>query len=125
VPTNGVLFAGQKGILFSDAWGVGGVIKLAGDAKCRSVLNHEAAKPIPVKLPRAREHMHEWLEACKGKTTTFQGFASAASVAEIAMVGIVALRLGRPIEWDSQSLKVKGTPEAEPLIHRPQRKKWL
>ena len=127
VPTDGVLFAGEKGILFSNAWGVGGVVKLKGEAKCRGVLDHEAAKPIPVTLPRAKgqNHMQEWLDACKGKTTTFQGFATAADVAEIAMTGIVALRLGKPIEWDSEALKVKGVPEADPLVHRPQRKKWL
>lgn len=127
VPNNGVLFAGQKGLLYSNAWGVGGVVKLKGEAKCRGVLNHEAAKPIPVTLPRAagQNHMQEWLDACKGKTTAFQGFASAACVAEIAMTGIVALRLGKPLEWDSDALKVKGIPEAEPLVHRPQRKMWL
>jgi len=127
VPTNGVLFAGEKGILFSDAWGVGGVVKLKGEAKCRSVLNHEAARSIPVTLPRAKgqNHMQEWLDACTGLTTTFQGFATAASVAEIAMTGIVALRFGKPIEWDSEGLKVRSAPEADPLVHRPQRKKWL
>lgn len=127
VPTDGVLFAGEKGILFSNAWGVGGVVRLKGEAKCRGVLDHEAAKPIPVTLPRAKgqDHMQEWLDACKGRTTTFQGFATGARVAEIAMTGIVTLRLGKPIEWDSEALKVKGEPEAEPLVHRPQRKKWL
>lgn len=127
VPTNGVLFAGEKGILFSNAWGVGGVVRLNGDARCRGVLDHEAARPIPVTLPRAQgqNHMQEFLDACKGLTKTFQGFESAACVAEIAMVGIVALRLGRPIEWDSAHLKVQGVPEAEPLVHRPQRTKWL
>lgn len=127
VPTDGVLFVGEKGLLFSNAWGVGGVLKLAGETKCRGVLDHEAAKPIPVTLPRAKgqNHMQEWLDACKGLTTTFQGFATAAQIAEIAMVGIVALRLGRPIQWDSEALKVKGEPDAEALVHRPQRTKWL
>lgn len=127
VPTNGVLFAGEKGILFSDAWGVGGVVRLNDDPRCRGVLDHEAAKSIPVTLPRAQgqNHMQEFLDACKGLTKTFQGFDSAACVAEIAMVGIVALRLGRPIEWDSANLKVQGVPEADPLVHRPQRSKWL
>jgi len=127
VPGNGVLFAGEKGILFSDAWGVGGVVRLTGDARCRGVQDHEACKPVPVTLPRApgQDHMGEWIRACKGGPKTFQGFDSAANVAEIAMVGMVTLRLGKPIEWDSQSLKVRGMPEADPFIHRPHRKKWL
>jgi hypothetical protein len=123
VPDNGVLFAGEKGILFSDAWGVG--VKLKGDKKCRGVQDHEAGKSIPVTLPRTRDHMREWLDACKGQGKTFQGFDTAACVAEIAMVGMVAMRLGQPIEWDTAALKVKGIADAEPFVHLEQRKKWL
>ena len=125
VPDNGVLFAGEKGILFSDAWGVGGVVRLKGDEKCRGVKDHEAAKSIPVTLPRTKDHMREWLDACKGEGKTFQGFDTAACVAEIAMVGMVAMRLGKPIEWDSDALKVKGIADAEQFVHLKQRKKWL
>ena len=95
VPTNGVLFAGEKGILCSNAWGVGGVVRLKGDEKCRGVLDHEAGKSIPVTLPRAKDHMREWLDACKGEGKTFQGFDTSACVAEVAMVGMVAMRLGQ------------------------------
>jgi hypothetical protein len=127
VPTDGVLFVGEKGLLCSGAWGSGGVVKLKGEARCRGVLDHDACKPVPVTLPRMKgqNHMQEWLDACKGKRTTFQPFSTAANIAEIAMVGIVAMRFGKPIEWDSDAMKVKGAPEADPLIHREQRKKWL
>ncbi len=126
VPGDGVLFVGEKGLLRSDAWGVGGVIKLKGEEKFRGVLDHAAAKPIPLTLPRMNgNHMGEWLNACRGKGKTFQGFGTAGSVAELAMVGIVALRLGKPIEWDSQNMKAKGALEADPFINRPQRTKWL
>jgi hypothetical protein len=69
--------------------------------------------------------MGEWLDACKGQGLTFQGFDSSATVAEVAMVGMVAMRLGQPVEWDSDALKVKGQPDAEPLVHLEQRKNWL
>jgi hypothetical protein len=127
LPTNGVLFVGEKGLLCSDAWGKGGVVKLTGEAKCRGVLDHQAGKAIPVTLPRAKEqnHMLEWLDACKGKTTVFQGFATASAIAEIAMLGMVTLKLGKPIEWDEAGMKAKGMPEADPLIHLPVRSNWL
>jgi hypothetical protein len=126
VPTNGVLFVGEKGLLYSDAWGVGGVIKLKGEDKCRGVLNHEACKPIPVTLPAApKNHMQEWIDACKGGPPTFQGFAASSEIAEVAMTGIVALRLGKAIAWDSPAMKAKGAPEADPLIHLQPRLKWL
>lgn len=127
LPNNACFFIGEKGILKSDAWGVGGVMKLKGDAKFRGVLDHEAAKSLPVIYPRMKgqNHMEEFLEACRGKLQTFQPFKTAANVAEIAMVGILALRLGRPVQWDSENLKVKGMPDAEPLVLREPRKKWL
>ena len=126
-PADGVLFVGEKGLLRSNAWGVGGVIKLQGDAKFRGVQDHEAAKPIPVSLPRVKgqDHMGEWADACRGGPRTFQGFETAADVAEIAMTGIVALRYGKPIEWDSAALKAKGEPGADPFIHREIRTEWL
>jgi predicted dehydrogenase len=123
VPTNGVLFAGEKGLLCSDAWGVRGMVKLKGETEARGVLEHSACKPIAATLPPApKNHMQEWLEACKGGPETFQGFVSSADIAEVAMVGMVALRYGKPIDWDSQHMKAKGEPETHRLIHLAQRK---
>jgi hypothetical protein len=131
VPGNAVLFIGEKGLLSSDCWGVGGVVKLKDDAKFRGVQDHHACKPVPVTLPRAPGHHGEWLAACKGGPKTFQGFETAAMVAEIAMVGMLAMRY-KPgvnefstIEWDSEALKVKGEPAADEIIHLPMRQKWL
>jgi len=126
VPTNGVLFAGDKGMLFSDAWGVGGTVRLKGEPDFKPILQHPVCKSIPMSLPAApKNHMQEYLDACKGGPNTFQGFVSSADIAEVAMVGMVSLRYGKPIEWDSAQLKVKGEPAADPLVHLEQRKKWL
>jgi predicted dehydrogenase len=129
VPTNGCLFVGEKGILCSDAWGQKGVMRLKSDSnpKARGVLDHEAAKSLPVVYPRipGQNHMKEFLDACKGGPKTFQSFDVAARAAEFGMTGIVALRVGREIDWDSTNLKAKGCPEADRWIHLPQRKKWI
>jgi hypothetical protein len=125
VPDNGCFFAGEKGILRSDAWGVGGVMKLKGEEKCRGVGDHEAGKPVPVTYPRTKGHMQEWLDACKGGPPTFQNFATSAEAAEIAMVGMVALRVGKPLVWDTATMKAKGEPAADKFIRPQQRTKWL
>ncbi len=126
VPTNGVLFAGEKGLLCSDAWGVRGMVKMKAETEARGVLDHPAGKAVPKTLPpEPKNHMQEWLDACKGGPPTFQGFVSSADIAEVAMVGMVSLRYGKPIEWDSQTMKAKGESGADPLIHLEQRKKWL
>jgi predicted dehydrogenase len=129
VPSSGCLFVGSKGSLCADAWGQRGVMRLKDDAnpKARGVLDHEAAKSVPVTYPRApgQDHLAEFVEACRGGPTTFQNLAFAAEAAEIAMTGLVALRVGREIDWDSRNLHARGCPEADRWIHLPQRKKWL
>jgi predicted dehydrogenase len=129
VPTNGCLFVGEKGILLADAWGQGGVMRLKTDSapKCRGVLDHESAKPLAIRYPRApgQNHMKEFLDACRGNGKTFQPFDIAARAAEFAMTGMVALRVGEPITWDSANLVAKGCPAAERWIRPSQRQKWL
>jgi hypothetical protein len=76
-------------------------------------------------------HQGEFLSACKGGPKTFQGFESAAMVAEIAMVGMLAIRYKpgvnefRTLPWDSAALKVPGDPGADAVINLPVRQKWL
>lgn len=77
VPTNGVLFVGSKSMLRSNAWGGGGVMRLKSDSnpKRRGVMEHEAAKPVPIVYPRVGgEYMKEFLDACRGGQKTFQDF---------------------------------------------------
>ena len=123
----GCLFVGEKGDLLAGGWGEGGVMRLKEETSWRGVLDHEAAKPVPVTLPRADSdnHMLEWLQACKGGPATFTGFDIGGRVAEVYLPGILSLRLGRPIEWDGVNLKAKGALEAEPLIQKTYRTKWL
>lgn len=113
----GCLFLGEKGDLYAGGWGEGGIMRLKGDKAWRGVLDHEAAKPLPITLPRAPgdNHMLQWLAACKGGPATFTGFDAAAHSSEVYLPGIVALRLGRPIDWDGRAMKAKGVPEADPL----------
>jgi len=89
------------------------------------VLDHEAAKALPVTLPRVEgdNHMIEWLEACKGGPTTFTNLEIGAHCCQVFLPGIISLRLGRPIEWDAANLKVPGAPEADPFIQKNHRMK--
>ena len=127
LPKFGCLFVGDKGELYAGGWGESGVMKLQGDKGWRGVLDHAAAKPLPVTLPRAPDdnHMTEWLQACKGGPPTFTGFQIGARAAAAYLPGMLSLRLGRPIEWDGVNMKAKGMPEAAPLIEKSYRTKWL
>ncbi|MCS7305534.1 MAG: Gfo/Idh/MocA family oxidoreductase [Thermoguttaceae bacterium] len=126
-PQGGLLFRGEKGQLYAAGWGGEGILKLQGDKKWRGVLDHEAAKAVPVSLPRlpGDNHMQEWLSACRGGPKPFSCFETGARIAEVFLPGILALRLNRPIQWDAQNLKVPDAPEADQWIQNNYRTKWL
>jgi len=127
VPKHGCLFLGDKGEIYADGWGTHCVMKLKGDKKWRGVLDHETVAAVPVTLPRveADNHMIEWLQACQGGPATFTNLEIGAHCCQVFLPGILSLRLGRPIEWDAAHLNVPGAPEAEPLIQKNYRTKWL
>lgn len=127
LPKIGCLFLGDKGEMCAGGWGEGVILRLKEEKKWRGVLDHEAAKAIPVTLPRAPgdNHVLEWLQACKGGPPTFTGLDVGAHAAEVYLPGIVALRLGRPISWDGPAMKAPGEPEADPIIQNNYRTKWL
>ena len=51
-------------------------------------------------------------------------FDYAGPMTESVLLGNVAVRAGKKIEWDAKNLKVTNCPEAAPIIHREYRKGW-
>jgi predicted dehydrogenase len=115
LPTRGVLFVGDKGQLLCG--GAGGKPRLLAPAKVNT------APPAP-SLPRSPGHHREWLDACKGGKPPGSNFAYGARLTEIVLLGVLALRTGRRIEWDAANLKAKGVPKAEAIIKEDYRKGW-
>ena len=85
---------------------------------------HPAAMEVPQTLPRTPGHHQEWLAACKGGPATFSNFGIAAQLTEVCLLGCLALRVGKKIEWDSPGLRAKNTPEADAFIRPPYRDGW-
>jgi predicted dehydrogenase len=112
-PDRAALFVGDRGLLLCG--GAGGKPRLLGPA------NAERPKQT---LARSKGHHREWLDACKGGKPAGSNFEYGARLTEIALVGALALRTGRPIDWDAVNLKAKGLPEADPLIKENYRKGW-
>lgn len=66
----------------------------------------------------------EWLHAIKTGTPALSNFAAAGPFSETVLLGNVALRLGKRVEWDAKNLRVKNAPEAAAIIRRAYRKGW-
>ena len=80
-----------------------------------------APKPY---LPRTKGHHKEWVNACKGGPPGMANFDYAAFLTEVVVLGNVALRLAKKIEWDGPNMKATNCPEAEQYIKREYRKGW-
>ena len=68
-------------------------------------------------------HRVEWINACKtGKPEDAKsGFWYSAPFTESLLIGLLAVRFGRRIEWDAENMKAKNCPEADGLIHKAYR----
>jgi predicted dehydrogenase len=111
---NGVLFVGSKGMLLSD-YG-------------RHVLLPEKqfegfVRPAP-SIPDSIGHHAEWIRACKTGEPTTCNFEYSGALTEAVLLGNVAYRTGKKIDWDSRKLRAKGCPEAEQFIQHQYRKGW-
>jgi len=77
----------------------------------------------PKTIPRSIGHRAEWIEACKrGKPEEAKaGFAYSGPFTEALLVGSLAIRLQKRIEWNSAAMKVTNAPEADALIRKTYR----
>jgi hypothetical protein len=132
VPTSGCLLIGDRGELFSpDDYGARFFIKLKGESELINGTVHEAAKAVPITIPRnthpgeadARQHL-EWIAACKGGPRPYSDFDVAAYLTEIILLGCVALRTGKRLEWDGPKMRALNAPESSQFVKRTYRKGW-
>ncbi len=66
----------------------------------------------------------EWLNAIKTGTPALSNFATSGPFSETVLLGNLALRLGRRVDWDAKNLVAKNAPEAAAMIRRRYRKGW-
>ena len=84
----------------------------------------EGFEPPAPSLTRPASHHAEWVDAARGVGTALSNFAYAATLTESLLVGNVALRAGKSLEWDREAMKAVGTPEADRFIKPEFRAGW-
>jgi len=121
----GIMIVGQKGCIYTSHWNTGGLIRLEGEPRMKDVLHHAATKAIPESLPRSKGHAREWLDACQGNGKTFSDFDVGGKLTEIGLAGVLALRLGKSLDWDGEKMQARNAPEVARLVRSEYRTKWL
>jgi len=111
---SGVLFVGEKGLLISDY----SKHTLLPEEEFR-----DFKRPEPF-IPNSIGHHKEWTQAIKTGGTTTCHFGYSGPLTETALLGNVAYRVGKKLEWDAQALRAKNCPEADALIQHHYRPGW-
>ncbi len=80
-------------------------------------------QPVP-SMPRSEGHHAEWIAACKGGAPAVSSFDYAGPLTEMILLGCVALKMDRKLEWDGENMVVTNEPEANQYITREYREGW-
>lgn len=118
----GSLVIGSKGTLFTRTWHGG-----EDESDMFVLLPRERFRdyqPPAPSLTRPRSHHQEFVDACHGTAEAMSPFAYAAVLTESLLLGNVALRTGKRIEWDSASMRARNCPEADAYLRPVPRKGW-
>jgi predicted dehydrogenase len=125
MPASGLLFVGEKGKLMA---GYSGGSFLSRRGFSGGLLLPEATfrdfQEPPKTLRRVANHYGEWTQACKTGARTACPLEFGCELTELALLGALALRTGRLLEWDAQAARVTNAPEANDLIAPPYRAGW-
>lgn len=115
---NGILFVGTKGKILGGGW--------ASSPRLIPESKRKEYGKIPEMLPRSPGHHREWILACKENKSekAKAGFWYSGPYTESLLVGNLAVRLGRRIEWDAKKMKATNAPEADKYINKSYRKGW-
>ena len=116
LPSSGLLFAGSKGKLLADYSG--------GNNRLLPKKQYRNFQPPAKTLPRTVGHYQEWIQAAKGGKPASCNFDVGRRMSEVALIGALAARTARYLEWDSANLRVTNDAEANRLINPPYRRGW-
>jgi predicted dehydrogenase len=80
---------------------------------------------VPKTLPRVGDITTDWVEGITEGTTPCSNFDYAVPLTEVIVLGTMAIRTGKTIEWDPKAVKVTNdNPEAQALVNVPARDGW-
>lgn len=142
VGSTGCLIVGTEGTLSAGLWNTDCNVRLKGApqftganqpavaaiAKTQPRIDTEVLKWDPKRTAQGQRpkwsqvnnsHMFEWVLACAGDAKTYSPFEVGARITEIGLLGVLALRMQKPIDWDAAGRKAPGMPEADALIDPP------
>ncbi len=121
---SGSLLVGDKGILFSPN-DYGAKFRIT-PGELAEGKNLDTPESLPKNGEGDQGMKNEWVRAIKeGKPEiAYSNFDSASLLTEAFLLGNVAIKTGKKLEWDGPGLKITNVPEANRLIQTEYRRGW-
>jgi hypothetical protein len=128
---NGAIFEGTKGSILAD-FSSRVIIPTNNDGDLTYYKRRSAEQLLPLiggTGPQpgrdvTRVFMEEWIRACKGSKKTSCDFDYAGTMMEQMILGLVAHRAGRKLQYDPAAGRVTNAPEANEYLSRKYRPGW-
>jgi predicted dehydrogenase len=118
----GVLFVGDKGKLVCGCYGRSP--RLLPDSLMDEFMQKRPDKTIPRVPGGEGGHEKDWIRACKDRKQPSSNFEYSGPLTETVVMGNLAIRTGKKIDWDGANIKVTNDQEANQFVHREYRKGW-
>jgi predicted dehydrogenase len=116
----GALFKGDKGWLLADY-----SLRILMPKQRESDMTHYKSPKPDELIPPSLGHHKEWIVACKTGSPTTCNFDYSGALVEANMLALVAYRMGKKLQWSSNSLSAPNCPEADQYIRKTYRKGWV
>jgi len=81
-------------------------------------------KRVPKTLPRTRGIHNDWLDGIRTGQKCCSDFSYAAPLTETILLGTLAIRTGKALQWNAERMQIKGNDEASALIEVEAREGW-
>ena len=124
LPNSGSILVGEKGILYSPN-DYGAKYRIHPEALAEG---KDLGKPekLPINGGGDQGMKNEWVEAIRSGNPeiAYSNFDVASLLTEAFLLGDVAIRVGKKLEWDGPGLKVTNCPEANDWIQTEYRRGW-
>jgi predicted dehydrogenase len=78
----------------------------------------------PQSIPRVENEDVEWLTSIRGGPKALSSFDYSGPFTEMVLLGNLAVRLQKRIDWDAKAMKATNAPEADALIRTEYRTGW-
>ena len=116
---HGAMFKGSEGFLVAEF--ASRVLLPFGK---QADMTYYKPRPKDKVIPDMGGFQQEWINACKGDLKTSCNFDYGGKLIEMMLLGLVAYRVGKKLDYDGAAGRVTNCPEANDLLKRKYREGW-